>query len=207
MANSNLNPELKEGDRVVLLKMMFDDKNFERGMYSGLKGTVKKKSNSPFPPYYEYDVEWDNGRRLRLIPDEDVWMVEKSKPIKESFNVESIKNSKDFIKYVRPNDEYFKFMKELQKSGLVNMFESMPFASFGEERLKNYILGQGLDVDKYEDLLSKAEDAHNSLLRAVSKYSIDNNDDNYERILNKLLKQGLILYVKNYDMFIKDKFN
>ena len=208
MASSNLNPELKEGDRVVLLKMMFDDKNFERGMYSGLKGTVKKKSDSPFPPYYEYDVEWDNGRNLKLIPNEDVWMIEKSKPIKESFDVDAVKRSKNFLKYVRPNTPYFKFMRELQKSGLVNMIlESLSFPAFGEDRLKNYILGQGLNIDDYEDLLSVAEEAKSSLLNGVYKYSVDKNEDNYDRILQTLLKEGFSLYVTGYKHFVEDKFD
>lgn len=207
MENKNLNPNLKKGDRVVLLKMMFDEKNFEKGMFSGLKGTVTNIAKSPFPPYYEYDVNWDNGRFLKLLPDVDVWILERKKRVQESFDVESIKKTKEFLKYVRPSDSYFKFMKELQKSGLVNMLESADFASFGEDRLKNYILGLGLSLEDYDDLISVAEEARNSLLRGVSKYSVDNNNYNYDMIFSKLMKQGFLLYVKDYNTFVEDKFD
>ena len=66
-----LNPELKEGDQIVLVSMAG-----ESGMTPGLRGIVEKITVDPF----EEDgliisVDWENGRNLSLVSTEDLWML------------------------------------------------------------------------------------------------------------------------------------
>jgi len=65
-----LNPEVKEGDQIVLVSMAG-----ESGMPPGLRGVVEKITKDPF----EEDgliitVDWENGRSLSLVSTEDLWM-------------------------------------------------------------------------------------------------------------------------------------
>ena len=66
-----LNPEVKEGDQIVLVSMAG-----EAGMPPGLRGVVEKITKDPF----EEDgllitVDWENGRNLSLVSTEDLWML------------------------------------------------------------------------------------------------------------------------------------
>lgn len=81
--NSKINPKLEEGDRVILIVM--------GDPYSpvtvGTKGTVIGKGSDPWSKEPLYYVEWDNGRTLNLVGDEDVWVKEENGEIlKESFS-------------------------------------------------------------------------------------------------------------------------
>ena len=65
-----LNPEVKEGDQIVLVSMAG-----EAGMPPGLRGVVETIGKDPF----EEDgliisVDWENGRSLSLVSTEDLWM-------------------------------------------------------------------------------------------------------------------------------------
>ena len=72
--NSKINPKLEEGDRVVLIVMS--------DPYSpvtvGTKGTVIGKGSDPWSKEPLYYVEWDNGRTLNLVGDEDVWVKDEN---------------------------------------------------------------------------------------------------------------------------------
>ena len=82
--NSKINPKLEEGDRVVLIVMS--------DPYSpvtvGTKGTVIGKGSDPWSKEPLYYVEWDNGRTLNLVGDEDVW-VKDDKTINEQVELKS----------------------------------------------------------------------------------------------------------------------
>lgn len=65
-----LNPELKPGDRIVLLTMPD-----EPGMLPGTKGVVKRKT--VVFGHDQYEVEWENGKKLQLLSDADTWMLDK----------------------------------------------------------------------------------------------------------------------------------
>ena len=76
--SKELNPKLEIGDRVILIVMS--------DPYSpvtvGTKGTVTGIGSDPWSNEPLYYVEWDNGRTLNLVGDEDVWMKDE-KIIKE----------------------------------------------------------------------------------------------------------------------------
>ena len=72
--SSKINPKLEIGDRVTLIVMS--------DPYSpitvGTKGTVVGKGDDPWSKEPLYYVEWDNGRTLNLVGDEDVWVKDES---------------------------------------------------------------------------------------------------------------------------------
>lgn len=208
MSKKEINPELKPNDRVVLLKMPVDSVNLEPNMITGLKGTVVDKVNSPFEPYYEYEVKWDNGSTLRLLPDIDMWILDKSSRITEQLSVDDFKKTQNFFKYVKEKKIVFEFLKALQKSGLTNMTGAKPFLGYTSENLNDYIKGQFKDVDDYEELISLADKSRNALIRGILSMYEDNNLDtedlsNVNRDFQKLLSEVMYLYMFNYSSFIK----
>lgn len=208
MIKKEINPELKPNDRVVLLKMPVDSVTLEPNMITGLKGTVIKKVNSPFEPYYEYEVKWDNGSSLRLLPDIDKWMLEKSSKITENINVTDFKKTQNFFKYVKEKRIVFEFLKALQESGLTNMLGAKPFLGFTSKNLTDYVKGQFKDVDEYEELIGLADDSRNALIRGILSMYEDKNLDTEDlskvnRDFQKLLDEVMYLYMSNYSSFIK----
>ena len=68
---SELNPRLKEGDRVICYHM-----DGETGVPPGTEGTVTKISRDPFEPNGDeliIEVNWDNGSTLALVSVTDAW--------------------------------------------------------------------------------------------------------------------------------------
>lgn len=66
-----LNPTLKEGDRVVCYYM-----DGETEVSPGTKGTVKRIVRDPFEPSGDeliIEVNWDNGSTLALVSITDAW--------------------------------------------------------------------------------------------------------------------------------------
>jgi hypothetical protein len=89
------NPKVKVGDRIVSIHMDGDNPSVP----IGTKGTVMGSSETPFGKNIQ--VDWDNGSKLDLLDDVDVWMLEKdikkktitdSKPISEMFVENKPKN-------------------------------------------------------------------------------------------------------------------
>ena len=75
-----LNPELKEGDRIVLIHM-----DGESDVLIGEKGTVNRVVTDPFEDdEMIYTVEWDNGSTLNLLSVTDSWIYAKDFKEKES---------------------------------------------------------------------------------------------------------------------------
>lgn len=65
---SNINPKLKKGDRIVLYYMK------DESLSPGTKGTVTGTRVDPFSQSgIMITVEWDNGSTLSLMPEEDIW--------------------------------------------------------------------------------------------------------------------------------------
>jgi hypothetical protein len=87
---NKLNPKLEVGDRIVLISM--DD---PYKIPSGTVGTVMNIQNVPFSDRsdYNYRIDWDNGSKLALEPDLDVWVLKsdydnrKDKKVDESYSI------------------------------------------------------------------------------------------------------------------------
>jgi len=70
-----INPELKEGDRIVCYSM--ED---EVSVPPGTKGTVTKVQKDPFEKDENIiSVKWDNGSTLSLLSGVDKWKLVKQK--------------------------------------------------------------------------------------------------------------------------------
>lgn len=63
-----INSELSPGDRIVLLDMA------EESLTPLTRGVVDDVKNTPFGIIY--DISWDNGSKLSLLPDVDKWVKE-----------------------------------------------------------------------------------------------------------------------------------
>ena len=76
----SLNPQLKEGDRVVCYYMEGETSNVP----IGTTGTVTKIVRVPFGMGTQYSVKWDNDSTLDLIPETDAWDFESENVLGES---------------------------------------------------------------------------------------------------------------------------
>ena len=133
------NPELKEGDRVILVYMP------DESLDAGTKGVVKKIEKTPSfgdSPDYQYRVEWfdDNNKvisTLSLLPGVDSWLFDpeytqkdlneaKSRPITD---LDTLISRHEWARLFRKSDlkyvmEYLELIRQL---GAVNMFQSGQF--------------------------------------------------------------------------------
>jgi len=80
--NKEINPKLEIGDRIVLIVMS--------DPYSpitvGTKGEVTGIGSDPWSTEPIYYVEWENGKTLNLIGDEDVWVKDNKENLTESIS-------------------------------------------------------------------------------------------------------------------------
>jgi polyphosphate kinase 2 len=76
----SLNPQLKQGDRVVCYYMEGEISNVP----IGTTGVVTKIVKVPFGMGIQYSVNWDNGSTLDLIPETDAWGFEEDNVLQES---------------------------------------------------------------------------------------------------------------------------
>ena len=95
---ADLNPQLEEGDRIVLLHM---DDPFTP-VKPGTVGTVVNIERVPWGNLgYQYRMSWDNKSNLSLDPEVDSWVLKKdwdekkrTKKVEESYEMyETIYNS------------------------------------------------------------------------------------------------------------------
>jgi polyphosphate kinase len=115
-----LNPKLKPGDRIVCYYMEGDTISVP----IGTTGTVKKIAQVPFGLGIQYNVEWDNGSRLDLIPETDAWDFEEENVLKES--IDNLKKTliddnlnpddfKDEISKLKDDDVTDEFLRNLDR--------------------------------------------------------------------------------------------
>jgi len=163
-----LNPELKKGDRIVLLQMKDEDT-----IPPGTKGTVKK--DYELFGEMQYSVEWDNGSTLNLLSTQDAWVFEEDYLKRRKKNIEE----NDLDKLVS-NKDIFKdfdvrflvsFMKKLRESGIVNMIGSSSYLWMGRDRIyhQNYNNPIAEDNEAYDELLDMANESQSKMISGVIK--------------------------------------
>lgn len=194
-----INPELKIGDRVILVYM-----SEEAGMHPGTKGTVTDITRDPFegPDDKIISVDWDNGRTLGLVSITDMWMKEKKeKPITE--NIEDIRKIGNLVKIMNLNVVY-DFFEKLRQSGLVNMLGSVAFTWSGRQYLEKFIdleemKGFEIDPDQKEELLEAADKIQMEIIRAsmkvLEKEGKEDTIENINRTARDLGKQMLMFFI------------
>lgn len=154
-----LNPKLKVGDKVILLDM-----EGEPGMYPGLTGRVNRIDN--FGSLIQYNVEWENGSTLSLLPDSsDIW-----KKLDDSINEQRIN---DDLENVTNLIEFFdlgffiKYLEKLKNCGIVNMFGAAHYLYMGKKRFELEIKYHNHDNEICEEVLEMADESQSKLIEGV----------------------------------------
>jgi hypothetical protein len=197
-----INPELKEGDRIVCYSM--ED---EVSVPPGTKGTVTKVQKDPFEKDENIiSVKWDNGSTLSLLSGVDKWKLVKQK-IQEQPNREDdphthfmatnreLRRSMDLPYFL----EYFKL---LQKSGITNMFGSSPFVYMDSEHLDRYYGEKRGDNEDFQNLLDIQDEARSKFLSGLVKFAelknIELSDDSKINSLARKLGINLLQYYMTF---------
>jgi len=145
-----MNPELKTGDRVVLIKM-----SDQYSPVPPLTGGVVMSSSKVFGDTLYY-VKWDNGQRLNLISGEDIWMLEDDFNRKRKKTKIDVTESRQMIDAYSKNKpivknykftKILKFLAAIRAASFVNMLQSPYFLTCGKERLEHFV--------KYENVNNK----------------------------------------------------
>ena len=206
---SQLNPKLEPGDRIVLLHM--DDPYSAVRM--GTKGTVVKIVNLPFDMGYQYNVKWDNGSTLDLLPETDSWILATDVKPKTNLTTEEFGNElktlskhKDIIKNMdyRPVLDYLRLV---QKSGLVNMLQAMPFLMTDSHDLHKLIYKFDGEPDDYPELFENVDNVKQILvsetIRIMEENNMEFNDITINRVFQKVCKAVMEMYVSLYSTYFK----
>lgn len=206
---SQLNPKLEPGDRIVLLHM--DDPYSAVRM--GTKGTVLKIVKVPFDMGYQYNVKWDDGSVLDLLPEADSWVLATDVKSKKNLTTEEFGNElktlskhKDIIK----NMDYkpvLDYLKLVQKSGLVNMLQAMPFLMTDSRDLHKLIYKFDGEPDDYPELFENVDDVKQILVSETIRIMEENNmefsDFTINRVFQKVCKAVMEMYVSLYSTYFK----
>jgi hypothetical protein len=204
-----INPELKRGDRVVVLHM-----NDEFSPVPvGTAGTVTSK-NTIFGDD-QYEVKWDNGSRLSLIANEDIWDLEdnvnkRKKKVEERLVVKKHvveDEGERFRQMVFKHGDVWKnfnvkflqsYLITLRDSGVVNMFGAAPFLYMGRKKMDRYYGENREDDEKFQKVLELADQAQAEMINGVIKYleskGIEPDVNNLNRYVNRLASN----VVQNY---------
>jgi len=206
---SQLNPKLEPGDRIVLLHM--DDPYSAVRM--GTKGTVLKIVKVPFDMGYQYNVKWDDGSVLDLLPEADSWVLATDVKSKKNLTTEEFGNElktlskhKDIIKNMdyRPVLDYLKLV---QKSGLVNMLQAMPFLMTDSHDLHKLIYKFNGEPDDYPELFENVDDVKQILVSETIRIMEENNmefsDFTINRVFQKVCRAVMEMYVSLYSTYFK----
>ena len=206
---SQLNPKLEPGDRIVLLHM--DDPYSAVRM--GTKGTVLKIVRVPFDMGYQYNVKWDDGSTLDLLPETDSWILATDVKSKKNLTTEefsqelkTLSKHKDIIKNMdyRPVLDYLKLV---QKSGLVNMLQAMPFLMTDSHDLHKLIYKFDGEPDDYPELFENVDNVKQILvsetIRIMEENNMEFNDITINRVFQKVCKSVMEMYVSLYSTYFK----
>jgi hypothetical protein len=209
-----INPELKTGDRIMLLHMNDED------IPPGTKGKVIKIANTPkFTKDdlgFMYDMEWygDEGNvisKLSMSPENDGWVYDKMYYMETPTDINESKyeNLDDVMKSYKvvsslPKTEmkiiqtYLELIREL---GIVNMFEAPMFVGASKSYLQDFIkiksYERDFDEDLVEQILDMADEVRNIIIsksiQTVEERGQEPTINNIQREM-KLLSQMCVKY-------------
>ena len=196
---SELNPRLKEGDRVICYHM-----DGETGVPPGTKGTVTRIGRDPFEPNGDeliIEVNWDNGSTLALVSVTDAWKKPKEK-IQESTGSVT-------YDYFKENPEIFEnfewrflrdFLYKLRDSGVVNMFQSSPFLYSGKQWIDRNHGENQEDNESFQEVLEMADESKHKMIQGLFKYMESKNIDMDDmgmvnRLIEKFASKIVNLYI------------
>ena len=206
---SQLNPKLEPGDRIVLLHM--DDPYSAVRM--GTKGTVVKIVKVPFDMGYQYNVKWDDGSILDLLPETDSWVLATDVKSKKNLTTEefgselkTLSKHKDIIKNMnyRPVLDYLKLV---QKSGLVNMLQARVFLMTDSKNLHKLIYKFDGEPEDYPELFENIDEVRdiliNETIRIMQEQNMEFNDSTINRVFQKVSSAVMEMYMSLYSTYFK----
>ena len=186
-----LNPELKPGDRVILLYMK------DESIPPGTKGVVKNKFH--IFGIDQYGVKWDDGRTLALLSDVDAWTLEKKK-IEEQ--TDPLMRNVDLLNNFRTNF-LFGYLKKLRESSVVNMFGAAPYLYMGKERMERLHYYDD-NREEFSEVLEMADEAQQAMVQGVINVIENEGKDadmsTINRYLKKYSQKMLDLYIYRYSL-------
>lgn len=187
-----INPELKPGDTVYIIRMS------DIGPVPiGTKGKVLKIVE--IFGEKQYDVKWENGSYLSIIPKDDIWT---KKPLKKQLKEEKLSkfliNNKELLQNF--NMEFFhKYLLIIRKSGIVNMLGSAPYLYMGKERIKHEFKYRNIqDEESFKEVLENADKSQAYMIDGVLKYLNKNDMEESLENVNKYLRRFSSLIVDFY---------
>jgi len=198
--SKKLNPELKPGDRIVIIELFGEPQ-----LSFGDRGTVKGIQKGP--GFIQYVVKWDNGSGLYLL-DEDKWMYESEfdemKERKQKRNIQEnlstdLTQHAQLIKHF--NMLFLKrYLNKLRESGVVNMLAASPYLYMGKERLAHEHKYNDTN-EAFDELVDMADKVQGEMVNGViSIIEEENKEVTVERI-NSYLKRyapKIISFYANY---------
>lgn len=188
-----INPKLKPGDRVILLHM-----DGETSVLPGSWGTVTRAY--VLFGTEQYDVDWDNGSKLSLIGDTDMWdnKERKRKTIKEDdrnkFFMENIDVFKHFnMKFLQ------KYLLMIRASGITNMYGASPYLYMGRERIEHEFKYKDVpNEDAFEEVLDNANQSQAEMINGVINYLEEKGIEEDMSSINRYLQRFATKIVQTY---------
>ena len=182
--SKKINPELKAGDRIVLIFTTDDSIPY------GTRGKVV--SINKFSNWEQYGIKWDNGSSLFLL-DDDKWMYEEDFDRRKS----KLKESMDDISKHSKTIKYFKmsvlkkFLEKLRESGVTNMYAASPYLWMGKERILNQHRYQDTN-EAFDELLDIANESQSLMVNGCIKKLEDNGKEISTENINRCLQKSSI---------------
>ena len=191
-----INPELKKGDRVVLLDMPG-----ESSVPDGAHGTVY--SVDKVFGDVQYGVEWDNGSKLALLSDTDMWDKEERFKVKKRI-------TEDRDKFIMNNIELFKyfnikFLKKyllmVRESSITNMMGASPYLYIGRERIQHEFKYKDIhNEEAFEEVLDHANQAQAEMINGVINYLNDKGIEEDMSSINRYLQRLSTKIIQTYTL-------
>ena len=180
---SKKNPQLQEGDRIVLIYMPGES------LDTGTKGKVLKIEKAPSfggKDEFQYRVEWYNDdesviSNLSLLPESDTWILDpefKQKNLQERRfdDLDKLISHHEWAKLFKKADlKYIMgFLELIRQLGVVNMFQSGQFLGQTKDYLTKYFdlyrMQRELDENDeelIEKIMEKSEMVRNIMISAA----------------------------------------
>jgi len=222
-----INPELKIGDRVILIHM--NDYSVPIGSKGLVTGITPLPKHSKNDPDFGYLMRWfdENEKQissLSLIPNDDAWIYDKEYYESEGNNINeaSFKDVDDLVEWGNFLTTFGKedlnsiceFFELERKSGFFNMHtEGGKFLLTGPDYIKSFI-----DLKKFERefdnkdkkthklLLSRAQEVRDIFIRGAMKYLEEKEQEleipNIQKTMQRLARTSKIWWMRNADKYL-----
>ena len=184
--NKKKNPQLKVGDRIILIYMPGED------IDTGTKGRVKSIGQAPTfggSPDYMYNVEWfdDDDKvisTLSLLPEVDSWILDPEftqNDLNEAKNrvitdLDELISRHEWSRLFKKSDLKYilDYLEVIRQLGVVNMFQSGQFLGQTKDYLTKYFdlyrMQRELDdndEEMIEKILEMSENVRNIMISAA----------------------------------------